>query len=83
MTRLDEVRAMTREQLMEALASAETSADHHRLKRREAEGERDMLREALEYFVKAHAEGRAEPLFIARDNAVKVLKALGPGKGKR
>jgi hypothetical protein len=47
MTRLDEVRAMTREQLEEALERAETSAGHNKFKRREAEREVKRLREAL------------------------------------
>src|SRR3990167_8888160 len=39
MTRLDEVRAMTRDQLMEALECAETGRDHDRMKRKEAEAQ--------------------------------------------
>jgi len=48
MTRLDEVRAMTRDQLMEALECAETGRDHDRMKRKEAEAREAVMMRVVE-----------------------------------
>src|SRR3990167_2900274 len=83
MTRLDEVRAMTRDQLMEAIECAETGRDHDRMKRKEAETQvkeleaecvkgREELHRMDEYLL-----GLEKQVWQLRDALDKIVHELG------